>query len=59
MNPANGAEFSPHGVIQHVCVFGALALLFSTSAYGIWVLASKALGRSSSRRTSEESIRSA
>jgi hypothetical protein len=37
-----GHEFSPQGVVQHVCVFAALALIFGTSAYGTWVLAAKA-----------------
>jgi hypothetical protein len=38
-----GHEFSPQGVFQHVCVFAALALIAGTSAYGTWVLATKAL----------------
>jgi len=37
-----GREFSPHGTVEHVCVFAALALVFGTSAYGTWVLATKA-----------------
>jgi hypothetical protein len=36
-----GREFSPHGVVQHVCVFAALGLLFGTSAYGSWTLYQK------------------
>jgi hypothetical protein len=45
-----GREFSPHGVVQHVCVFAALALVVGTSAYGTWVLASKALEAARARR---------
>jgi hypothetical protein len=44
-----GREFSPHGVVQHVCVFAAVALVVGTSAYGTWVLATKALSRLRSR----------
>jgi hypothetical protein len=36
-----GREYSPHGVVQHVCVFAALGLIFATSAYGTAVLASQ------------------
>jgi len=39
-----GREFSPQGVVQHVCVFAALGLILGTSAYGMYVLATKALG---------------
>jgi hypothetical protein len=45
-----GREFSPHGVVQHVCAFAALALLFGTSAYGTWALATKALEAVRARR---------
>ena len=45
-----GREFSPHGVAQHVCVFAALALVFGTSAFGTWVLATKALDSVRARR---------
>jgi len=45
-----GREFSPHGVVQHVCVFAALALVAGTSAYGTWALATKALGALRARR---------
>jgi hypothetical protein len=45
-----GREFSPHGVVQHVCVFAALALIVGTSAYGTWVLASKAIEAARARR---------
>jgi hypothetical protein len=45
-----GREFSPHGLVQHICVFTALALVFSTSAYGACVLATKALGSARARR---------
>jgi hypothetical protein len=40
-----GHEFSPHGVVEHVCVFGALGFVVATSAYGTWVLASKFASR--------------
>jgi hypothetical protein len=36
-----GREFSPHGVFEHVCAFGAISLLLATSAYGTWTLAAK------------------
>jgi hypothetical protein len=39
-----GREFSPEGIVQHICVFAALGLIFGTSAYGTWALASKAFG---------------
>ena len=42
-----GREFSPHGVVQHVCTFGVLGFLAATSAYGTWTLFQKA--RESSR----------
>jgi hypothetical protein len=45
-----GREFSPHGVVQHVCVFAGLALIVGTSAYGTWVLASKAFEAARARR---------
>ncbi len=45
-----GREFSPHGVVEHVCVFAMLALLMGTSAYGTWVLATKALDSVRARR---------
>ena len=45
-----GREFSPHGVVQHVCVFAALALVFGTSAYGTLTLATKALEAVRARR---------
>ena len=38
-----GREFSPHGVVQHICVFAAMAFVVGTSAYGTWVLATKGL----------------
>ena len=37
-----GHEFSPHGVVQHICTFAALSFLFTTSAIGTWMLAVKA-----------------
>jgi hypothetical protein len=40
-----GREFSPHGVLEHVCVFAALGLIAATSAYGTWALAMKFLDR--------------
>jgi hypothetical protein len=45
-----GREFSPHGVLQHVCVFAALGLIVGTSAYGTWVLATKAFEAMRTRR---------
>jgi hypothetical protein len=39
-----GREFSPQGVVQHICVFAALGLIAGTSAYGMYALAAKALG---------------
>jgi hypothetical protein len=36
-----GREFSPHGVLQHVCVFAGLGLVLATSAYGTAVLVSR------------------
>jgi hypothetical protein len=38
-----GREFSPHGTLEHICVFAALALVIGTSAFGTWILATKAL----------------
>jgi hypothetical protein len=40
-----GREFSPHGVVQHVCVFAALAFIATTSAVGTWTLAQRLLER--------------
>jgi hypothetical protein len=40
-----GREFSPHGVLEHVCVFAALGLIAATSAYGTWALAMKLMTR--------------
>jgi hypothetical protein len=37
-----GREFAPHGTLQHVCVFAAVALVMATSAYGSWTLFKKA-----------------
>jgi len=45
-----GHEFSPQGAVQHVCVFASLALIAGTSAYGTWVLATKAIGAAHGRR---------
>jgi hypothetical protein len=45
-----GREFSPHGTLEHVCVFAALALIAGTSAFGTWTLATKALEHAQSRR---------
>ena len=39
-----GREFSPHGVVQHVCTFAALGFIAATSAYGTWSLYHKARG---------------
>jgi hypothetical protein len=39
-----GREFSPHGVVQHVCVFAALGLIMATSLYGTWALGMRLLG---------------
>lgn len=33
-----GREFSPHGVVEHVCTFAALGFVAATSAYGTWTL---------------------
>jgi hypothetical protein len=44
-----GREFSPHGVVEHLCVFAALGLLAATSAYGTWALAVKVLERGRQR----------
>ena len=38
-----GHEYSPNTIFDHVCLFGILALLLSTSAYGTWTLGSKFL----------------
>ena len=45
-----GREFSPEGVVQHVCVFATLGLVLGTSAYGTWMLATKALDSVRARR---------
>jgi hypothetical protein len=45
-----GREFSPQGVVQHVCVFAALGLILATSAYGTAVLATRLPELLSSRR---------
>ncbi len=45
-----GHEYSPHGVVQHVCVFAALSFLMTTSAIGTWVLIAKARHAMQSRR---------
>jgi hypothetical protein len=37
-----GREFSPHGTLQHVCVFAALGFFLATSAYGSCTLFQKA-----------------
>jgi len=37
-----GSEFSPHGTLQHVCVFAAVGFVLGTSAYGTFVLFQKA-----------------
>jgi hypothetical protein len=39
-----GREFSPHGTLEHVCVFAALGFIVGTSAYGTWALFQKARG---------------
>lgn len=39
-----GREFSPHGVVQHVCTFAAIGFFLATSAYGTWALFNKARG---------------
>jgi hypothetical protein len=44
-----GREFSPHTVFEHVCAFGVVSLLLTTSAVGTWTLAAKALERVRSR----------
>jgi hypothetical protein len=45
-----GREFSPHGVFEHVCTFGAISLLLATSAYGTWTLAAKLWTQDRERR---------
>jgi hypothetical protein len=40
-----GREYSPHGLVQHLCVFAALGFVAATSAYGTWALATKLLER--------------
>jgi hypothetical protein len=45
-----GREFSPHGVVQHICVFAAFGLIMATSAYGTWTLAMKVLQSARARR---------
>ena len=45
-----GHEFSPHGPIQHVCVFGAIGLVLGLSTYGAWTLAQRALTGNRARR---------
>jgi hypothetical protein len=45
-----GREFSPQGVLEHVCVFAALGLVVGTSAYGTWTLATRALQTLRARR---------
>jgi hypothetical protein len=45
-----GREFSPHGVVQHICVFAAMAFVVGTSAYGTWVLAARVLDSARVRR---------
>ncbi len=47
-----GREYSPNTVFEHVCLFGLVGLLLSTSAYGTWTLASKLIG---SRRKTQVS----
>ena len=38
-----GREFSPHGVVQHVCVFAALGFVMATSAYGCVALVRRSM----------------
>ncbi|MDR3639094.1 MAG: hypothetical protein P4L84_35140 [Isosphaeraceae bacterium] len=45
-----GREFSPHGVFQHVCAFGAIALVLATSAYGTWNLGRELMRSLANRR---------
>ena len=51
-----GREFSPHGVIQHVCVFAALGLILATSAYGTAVLATRLPELLASRRRESKTV---
>ncbi|WP_406696466.1 hypothetical protein V5E97_36295 [Singulisphaera sp. Ch08] len=51
-----GHEFSPHGVVQHVCVFAALGLILATSAYGTAVLATRLPELLASRRRGSEVV---
>ena len=47
-----GREFSPHGVVEHVCMFAALGFVLATSAYGTWTLGHEGprVGRASGSR---------
>ncbi len=47
-----GREYSPTTVFDHVCVFGLLGLILSTSAYGTWTLAHKIVGARRATRAS-------
>ena len=37
-----GREFSPHGVVEHVCTFLAIGFVLATSVYGTYALIQKA-----------------
>lgn len=45
-----GREFSPHSVLEHVCTFAALGFVLATSAYGTFVLFTKARESARARR---------
>lgn len=45
-----GREFSPQGVVQHVCVFAALGLILATSAYGAAALTARVVELRTGRR---------
>jgi hypothetical protein len=45
-----GREFSPQGMVQHICVFAAMAFVMGTSAYGTWALATKVFDSGRARR---------
>ncbi len=39
-----GREFSPHGLVEHICTFAAIGFLLATSAFGTWTLLQKVWG---------------
>jgi hypothetical protein len=51
-----GREYSPHGLVQHLCVFAALGLIAATSAYGSWMLAVQLIERSRVKSPTEHRL---